>query len=194
MRACAGRCAWLLLALLLTACQEGAEAPERVVQATGPHYRIETDQGAFSVALDTLQARRTAGCFADRAAAGFYDGAVFDRRLGGEMIVSAPVAGLPAAPDSLLLEQETGVHDAGVVSMVRREDPLAIPGTPERPDYLRTSGNAFFICLSRLSHLDGRYAAFGEVRSGMKVVRKISSIREGEDPRILRVTLIDTPE
>lgn len=39
-----------------------------------------------------------------------------------------------------------------------------------------TAGSQFFIMTSTSSHLDGQYAAFGKVISGMDVVKKIESV------------------
>lgn len=38
-----------------------------------------------------------------------------------------------------------------------------------------TAGSQFFICLTDLKSLDGYYASFGKVISGMETVRKIAA-------------------
>ena len=52
-------------------------------------------------------------------------------------------------------------HEAGVVSMAR---------TSEN----NSASSQFFICDDTSSHLDGQYAAFGKVTSGLDIVHKIA--------------------
>ena len=72
-------------------------------------------------------------------------------------------------------------HERGVVSMARSE----------RPNSATTS---FFILVDRAPHLDGTFAAFGKVTSGMDVVDSINAAPvENETPvnpvRITRATV-----
>lgn len=70
------------------------------------------------------------------------------------------------------LEKSTLPHDFGVISIARSTDP-------------NTNGCQFFVCLSRegTKHLDGKYAAFGELLSGAETVRKIAAVRVGDQDR-----------
>ena len=52
-------------------------------------------------------------------------------------------------------------HTEGVISMARAMDP-------------DSAGSQFFICLTALPSLDGDYATFGKVISGMDVVQSIA--------------------
>ena len=52
-------------------------------------------------------------------------------------------------------------HTEGVISMARAMDP-------------DSAGSQFFICLTDLPSLDGDYATFGKVISGMDVVQSIA--------------------
>lgn len=58
-------------------------------------------------------------------------------------------------------------HQEGVISMAR---------TPE----YNSASSQFFICYADCSGLDGRYATFGKVRSGMDVVKSIAKIAKGD--------------
>ena len=54
-------------------------------------------------------------------------------------------------------EQNTLLHEKGVVSMARSS----------LPD---SASSQFFICYETLEHLDGQYAAFGKITKGFDVV------------------------
>ena len=54
-------------------------------------------------------------------------------------------------------------HKRGVISMARSEDP-------------NSASSQFFICHADSTHLDGDYAAFGEVIFGMETVDAIASV------------------
>lgn len=75
-------------------------------------------------------------------------------------------------------------HERGVISMARTA----------RPD---SAGSQFFIMVADLPHLDGDYASFGRVISGMEEVDRIVEVerdyidRPLEDQRMKTVT-VDT--
>ncbi|MBQ3140580.1 MAG: peptidylprolyl isomerase, partial [Clostridia bacterium] len=54
-------------------------------------------------------------------------------------------------------------HDRGVISMARSMMP-------------NSAGSQFFIMHKDAPHLDGQYAAFGQVTSGLDVVDKIAAV------------------
>ena len=62
-------------------------------------------------------------------------------------------------------------HVAGVVSMAREN---AAPGRPPEESY-DTAGGAFVIMIAESPRMDGLYAAFGRVVSGMGAVDKIAA-------------------
>ena len=61
-------------------------------------------------------------------------------------------------------------HTRGVISMARAFDP-------------NSASSQFFIMHEDAPHLDGQYAAFGKVVSGMDVVDEIASIPVGPNDR-----------
>ena len=64
-----------------------------------------------------------------------------------------------------------------------------------------SASSQFFICQKTASHLDGKYAAFGHVTSGIEIVDKILENTKVEDsdgktlkenqPVIKRITVLD---
>jgi len=72
------------------------------------------------------------------------------------------------------LEKSTLPHDFGVISIARSTDP-------------NTNGCQVFVCLSRegTKHLDGRYAAFGQLIRGAEAVLKIAAVPVGKEDRPL---------
>ncbi len=61
-------------------------------------------------------------------------------------------------------------HKRGVLSMARSQSP-------------NSAGSQFFIMHQDAKHLDGQYAAFGKVTSGMDVVDAIAKTRTGRNDR-----------
>lgn len=102
---------------------------------------------------------------------GFYDGLTFHRVIPGFMIQGGdPLGnGMGGAKENIKGEfranghQNPIKHERGVISMARAYDP-------------NSASSQFFIMHQNAPHLDGQYAAFGRVISGMDVVDEIASI------------------
>ena len=102
---------------------------------------------------------------------GFYDGLIFHRVIPGFMIQGGDPQGngMGGAKENIKGEfARNGVrndlkHTRGVISMARAFDP-------------NSASSQFFIMHADAPHLDGSYAAFGKVVSGMEVVDEIASI------------------
>lgn len=101
---------------------------------------------------------------------GFYDGLTFHRVIKGFMIQGGdPLGnGMGGSDDKIKGEfRANGVnnpikHTRGVISMARSMNP-------------NSASSQFFIMHEDAPHLDGQYAAFGRVTSGMDVVDEIAS-------------------
>ena len=102
---------------------------------------------------------------------GFYDGLTFHRVIPGFMIQGGdPLGnGMGGAKENIKGEfRANGVnntlkHTRGVISMARAFDP-------------NSASSQFFIMHADAPHLDGQYAAFGKVVSGIDAVDEIASI------------------
>ena len=102
---------------------------------------------------------------------GFYDGLIFHRVISGFMIQGGCPHGTGMGGPGYCIKGEfklNGVknnlsHKRGVVSMARAQSP-------------NSAGSQFFIMHEDAPHLDGQYAAFGKVVSGMDVVDRIASV------------------
>lgn len=113
---------------------------------------------------------------------GFYDGLTFHRVIDGFMIQGGDPKGDGTGGSSETIKGEfsnNGVtnnlsHERGVISMARSND-------------MNSASSQFFIMHEDNSSLDGNYAAFGKVTSGMEVVDAIveNVSKYGDDNGIL---------
>ena len=123
---------------------------------------------------------------------GFYDGKIFHRCIDGFMIQGGCPRGDGTGGPGWCIKGEfklNGVnnklsHTRGVLSMARAQSP-------------NSAGSQFFICHKDSTFLDGQYAAFGKVLTGMDVVDAIATTatdandRPLADQRIRSIT-VDT--
>ncbi len=102
---------------------------------------------------------------------GFYNGLTFHRVISGFMIQGGCPLGTGTGGPGWHIKGEflaNGVvnnlkHTRGVLSMARAQDP-------------NSAGSQFFIMHEDAPYLDGQYAAFGKVVSGMEVVDEIAAV------------------
>jgi cyclophilin family peptidyl-prolyl cis-trans isomerase len=175
----------LLLGLSLACCTcGGGEDPQRreVLPAAstaleaveeGPHDQAVLDMGELgTIRFELLPeiAPKTVANFIALAEKGFYDGTYFHRVIPGFMIQGGDATTKNADPrddgeggPGYTIEDEFSdyPHIRGTVSMANRGFP-------------HSGGSQFFIVHQETRPLDGRYAAFGRVVSGMEVVDAIT--------------------
>lgn len=160
-----------LLVITLTACSS-KEADTTSTDTLKGSYQAEItvkDRGVIKVELDADTAPITVTNFVKLAKEGFYDGLTFHRIIPGFMIQGGDPNGdgTGGAKDTIKGEfPNNGVennlkHTRGVISMARAQDP-------------DSASSQFFIMLEDAPHLDGDYAAFGQVSEGMEVVDGIA--------------------
>ena len=146
---------------------------------TGSSKTVEIDvkdYGKITVALDDTYAPLTVQNFLNLVNEGFYDGLTFHRIISGFMIQGGDPQGTGMGGSENQIKGEfsaNGVennlkHERGVISMARSND-------------MNSASSQFFIVHETSPHLDGKYASFGKVTSGMEVVDKIASTVKVED-------------
>ena len=161
---------------------------------------IEMENGGIiKLALEASAAPNTEKNFLSLAGKGYYDGLTFHRIIPGFMIQGGCPDGTGMGGPGYSIKGEfaaNGVknplkHKRGVISMARAMNP-------------NSAGSQFFIMHQDAPHLDGQYAAFGQVTEGMDVVDAIAAVPTGyadrpiEPVRIKSVTLegetVEEPE
>ena len=141
--------------------------------AQNPIVTIEMeDGGVMKAELYPDVAPNTVNNFISLIQKGYYDGLIFHRVIPGFMIQGGCPLGNGTGGPGWNIKGEfasNGVanpikHTRGVISMARAMNP-------------NSAGSQFFIMHQDAPHLDGQYAAFGKVVSGMDVVDKIASVK-----------------
>lgn len=148
--------------------EEEEENKEVVYKATHNATIVIEEFGTIELELYGELAPITVANFVKLAEEGFYDGLTFHRIMSNFMIQGGGfnVRGVELPADSIKGEFEAnGVsnpikHERGVISMARTDDK-------------DSASSQFFIMHADSPHLDGQYAAFGKVTSGIEVVDKI---------------------
>ncbi len=137
--------------------------------------------------LDGKNAPKTVANFEKLVAENFYDGLTFHRVIRGFMIQGGcPLGtGTGGAKQTVIGEFASNgykndiSHVRGVISMARSNDK-------------NSASSQFFIMHDDAPYLDGEYAAFGKVVSGMDVVDEIASVETDGGDRPLRPQKIKT--
>lgn len=126
------------------------------------------DYGTIELELYGNAAPKTVENFVRLANSGFYNGLTFHRIISGFMIQGGGFNenGIYKEAENIKGEfSSNGVnnpilHERGVISMARGDD-------------MDSGSSQFFIMHQKSPHLDGDYAAFGKVTSGIEVVDDI---------------------
>lgn len=128
--------------------------------------------GEIVVKLDASVAPITVANFQKLVSEGFYNGLIFHRVIEGFMIQGGDPTGTGMGGSKAQIKGEflqNGVpnllsHKRGVISMARSSMP-------------NSASSQFFICQVDDTFLDGAYASFGYVVSGIEVVDQIAKVR-----------------
>lgn len=155
-----------MLSLLM--CAVGAVAETAEYPVTDYVEIVVKDYGTITVELYGETAPVTVANFLKLTDEGFYDGLTFHRIISGFMIQGGDPTGtgMGGSEENIKGEfQANGVenpivHTRGVLSMARSQK-------------YDSASSQFFIMHADAPHLDGQYAAFGCVISGIEVVDAI---------------------
>lgn len=128
--------------------------------------------GVIQAELYPEIAPNTVNNFISLVKKGFYDNLTFHRIIKGFMIQGGDPKGDGTGGPGYSIEGEftsngfanSLKHTKGVLSMARAQDP-------------NSAGSQFFIMTGDAPNLDGQYAAFGKVTSGLDVLEKIQSVK-----------------
>ncbi len=171
----------------------------RVAQGATVVQMDVANYGTIILELYPETAPNTVANFVKLAKDGFYDGLTFHRIIAGFMIQGGDPKGNGTGGSAETIKGEfaqNGVenplkHERGVISMARSS----------MPD---SASSQFFIMHEDAPHLDGAYAAFGRVISGMEVVDAIcattpvvdynGTVPNGYKPVITDVKVIEKAE
>lgn len=172
--------------------------PTTAVEGIGIHH-VEIDvenYGTICMELDGDTAPATVQNFLDLAESGFYNGLTFHRIMDGFMIQGGDPDGngMGGSGTNIFGEFENNGfpndihHYRGAVSMARAND-------------YNSASSQFFIVQTDSLFLDGNYAGFGHVTSGMEYVDAIcantpvtddnGTVMDGYKPVITEVRVID---
>lgn len=151
---------------------ETVEKPEHTPIAT----ITVKDFGTIEAELYPNIAPNTVNNFISLANSGAYNNLTFHRIIKGFMIQGGDPKGDGTGGPGYSIKGEfknNGVdnplsHTKGVLSMARSN----------KPD---SAGSQFFIVSGKADHLNGEYAAFGKVTSGLDIVDKIESVKTGKN-------------
>ena len=154
--------------------------------------RIEMENGGI-IELELYEDKAPITCanFKKLVSSGFYDGLIFHRVIAGFMVQGGDptVTGCGGSDECIKGEfLANGIkndisHVRGVISMARSQNP-------------NSASSQFFIMHADGKFLDGQYAAFGKVVSGIEVVDEIAGVktdfrdRPVIDMRMKKVSLI----
>lgn len=146
----------------------GCKKEEKSDLLSGKHH-VEMDiegYGTVCMELDADTAPITVTNFINLANQGFYNGLTFHRIIAGFMAQGGDPLGTGRGGSGSNITGEFNIngimnyisHNRGTVSMARSADSY------------NSGSSQFFICVADCTSLDGQYAAFGRVTSGMDVV------------------------
>jgi peptidyl-prolyl cis-trans isomerase B (cyclophilin B) len=148
--------------------------------------------GVIEAELYPEIAPNTVNNFIDLANKGFYNNQKFHRVIKNFMIQGGDPKGNGTGGPGYSIEGEftsngfanSLKHTKGVLSMARSQDH-------------NSAGSQFFIMTKEVSHLDGEYAAFGKMISGLDVLENIENVKTDSNDKpkedvVIKSITVDT--
>lgn len=181
------------MSVMLAGCSGQQGNKGNVVQAqplkNNPVVTMEIkDYGTVTLELYPEKAPNTVNNFVTLANSGFYDGLIFHRIIEGFMIqggdpegvgMGGPGYSIPGEFSGNGYENNDLVHTKGVISMARSQSP-------------DSAGSQFFIMSADSPHLDGQYAAFGQVTSGIEIIEALEKVATGPSDKPVEDVVIES--
>ena len=165
---------------------------------TGKHHaQIEIkNYGSIALELDADVAPITVANFAKLVNEGFYNGLTFHRIIEGFMMQGGDPEGTGMGGSSEMIKGEFSLNGVeNTISHVRGTISMA------RANAYDSASSQFFIVHEDSTFLDGQYAGFGKVTSGIEIVDQICENTPVEDdngtvlkenqPVIEKITMLD---
>ncbi|MGM9649533.1 MAG: peptidylprolyl isomerase [Butyricicoccaceae bacterium] len=153
---------------------------------------VMEDGGEIQIELFPEIAPNTVRNFVSLVSKGFYDGTIFHRVIPGFMIQGGDPDGRGTGGPGYSIKGEFSMngfqndlkHTRGVISMARAMNP-------------NSAGSQFFLMVEDAPHLDGQYAAFGRVITGLDVCDKIVAVKRNWSdmplvPQVMKSVTVDT--
>lgn len=161
--------------------------------AQNPIVTFEMENGDIMKAeLYPEVAPNTVNNFISLISKGYYDGLIFHRVIRGFMIQGGCPDGTGMGGPGYSIKGEFSSngfandlkHTPGVLSMARTMAP-------------NSAGSQFFIMHQNSPHLDGDYAAFGQIVEGMDIVNKIAETATDYsdrpmEPQVMKKVTVET--
>lgn len=158
-----------------------------------PIVTIQMENGnEIKIELYPQIAPNTVRNFVNLVESGFYDGTIFHRVIPGFMIQGGDPEGTGMGGSGKNIFGEFSIngfnnslrHTRGVISMARASD-------------LNSASSQFFIMVDDAPHLDGSYASFGRVISGLdevdNIVNQERNLRDKPiNPQIMNKVTVET--
>lgn len=169
-----------------------SESTEKVqveaIQTTPIVTMIVKDYGTVTLELYPDMAPNTVNNFITLANDGFYDGLTFHRIIKDFMIQGGDPDGIGTGGPGYSIVGEfsnngytanTLLHTKGVISMARSMAP-------------DSAGSQFFIMTADTPSLDGNYAAFGKVTSGLDIIEEIGNVETDSSDKPIEDVVIES--
>ena len=159
-----------------------ASRPPLALNPNATYFALIEMEGGGTVEIELFAdaAPETVNSFVFLARDGFYDGLIFHRVIDGFVAQGGDPLGTGTGGPGYTVPRELSDHKhvEGALAMARSADP-------------DSAGSQFYICLAETPFLDGEYAVFGMVRSGMEVVHAIPKGEPPAEPGVIKTIRIE---
>ncbi len=136
---------------------------------------METSMGTIEIEMYRADAPKTVENFVQLARKGYYNGLIFHRVIDNFMIQGGDPLGTGMGGESIY-----GAKFDDEISpkyKFDKEGILAMANAGKTPDGHGTNGSQFFITLVPTGWLNGNHTIFGQVVSGMDIVKAIGKVK-----------------